>query len=295
MGAASPRIAHRGAALTPLASPSSVPYSWPPTLRLTQTGTTTAPRRTITKADPVSDTMRTWLTICLLVVLAVGATHARPQPPPRHVTDAEPFLTLARRDATRTQLIDAMAKLPLPVSEPPTYWSRIANDSRYTTFQRWCAVYQLFRRHVHVGLRLSELAALLDRPTWLRRDGVITPSVITGEPHIRTLPGTVLILCTRPDLVWESSGRTLHLGPAQGLRPIVGSRRYTADVDGDPNLQLIPSLSGPHAGFGLLLRISGRHGSLERHRPEFTDLILQAKHTRVADETILEAAIDQPW
>lgn len=60
----------------------------------------------------------------------------------------------------------------LPVMEPPYFWAAIANNPQVPiAYRRQCAL-QLFRRHVRPGMKLSELAAILEHPSWLRRNHV---------------------------------------------------------------------------------------------------------------------------
>jgi hypothetical protein len=44
----------------------------------------------------------------------------------------EPFPTIAKRGIAAPKLDEAIARLPMPPSEPTQFWSRIANDSGYT-------------------------------------------------------------------------------------------------------------------------------------------------------------------
>jgi len=100
---------------------------------------------------------------------------------------AEPFVILANRSTTEQALDRAIAQLDLPPKEPARFWSQIANDADYPRFQRQRAVIQLFRRHVRVGMRVSQLAQLLDHSTWLRamdvKDFVFVSGLRSG--HLR--------------------------------------------------------------------------------------------------------------
>jgi hypothetical protein len=56
--------------------------------------------------------------------------------------------------------------------EPPQFWSTQANRCCVSeAYRRYC-VKQLFTRHVHCGMTVSQLARLLDHPTWLSEQEV---------------------------------------------------------------------------------------------------------------------------
>jgi len=55
-----------------------------------------------------------------------------------------------------------------PTSEPPGFWTALANSSTVAKKYRNYCVSQLFRRHVGAGMTLSALARVLNEPTWLR-------------------------------------------------------------------------------------------------------------------------------
>src|SRR5260370_20328948 len=58
--------------------------------------------------------------------------------------------------------------------EPPCIWRKLANAPLLSNgWRRYCAS-QLFRRHVSPGMKLSQLAQLLDQPAWLKQAKVRT-------------------------------------------------------------------------------------------------------------------------
>jgi hypothetical protein len=57
--------------------------------------------------------------------------------------------------------------------EPPQLWAALANCPFLTTTTRRDCVLELFHRHVRSGMRLSEVARLLDHPAWLEEDDVM--------------------------------------------------------------------------------------------------------------------------
>jgi len=54
-----------------------------------------------------------------------------------------------------------------PQLERPGLWSALANNPSVGVQCRRYCVEHLFRRHVRPGMKVSELARLLDKPTWL--------------------------------------------------------------------------------------------------------------------------------
>jgi hypothetical protein len=74
---------------------------------------------------------------------------------------------IARTGIDNVELSAAVSRLPMPPAEPARFWTQIANDPKYSNHQRRVAVFELFRRHVYVGMKLSDLAMALNHPTWL--------------------------------------------------------------------------------------------------------------------------------
>jgi len=113
--------------------------------------------------------------------------------------EAELLSTIAKREITESDLIKAIAKLQMPPDESLGYWSRIANDPGYRRFHRRRAAVQLFRRHVHVGMRLSDVAQLLNRPNWLHASDIDVVKYILGKIPVHTKTGdTVFYLLILP-------------------------------------------------------------------------------------------------
>jgi hypothetical protein len=166
------------------------------------------------------------LPVVVVVVLAGGELSAA----------TEPFSTIAKRGVAATKLDQAIAKLPLSPSESPKFWSRIANDSTYSRYHRRRAVFQLFRRHIHAGMRLNDLAHLLNRPTWLRAGDIDVIDILAGELPVSFGPrDVVFVLRVLPEPRQDTSAvylriagrvdiegyRSCILGTAKG-HPIIG-------------------------------------------------------------------------
>jgi hypothetical protein len=71
-------------------------------------------------------------------------------------------------------------------------------------------VFQLFRRHVHVGMRLSELADLLGRPSWLQGSDIQMVEYLGGHIPVRfSLKDTIFVLLVLPDA--RNQGSAIYL------------------------------------------------------------------------------------
>jgi hypothetical protein len=103
---------------------------------------------------------------------------------------------------SESELIDAIARLG-QVTEPPPFWSALANSAAHSAIQRRHYVFQLLRRHVAPGMTLSQLAQLLDGPTWLHRADIEV---------IEDLGGTIPVRMTDSDTVFR-----LRVTPGSGL------------------------------------------------------------------------------
>jgi hypothetical protein len=117
-----------------------------------------------------------WWLSAILAVVVLGGLGLGSEPS----AATEPFSTIAKRGIAATKLDEAIARLPMPPSEPPWFWSSIANDSGYSRYHRRRAVFQLFRRHIHAGMRLSELGSLLYHPPWLRASDIVEVNLVAG-------------------------------------------------------------------------------------------------------------------
>jgi hypothetical protein len=58
------------------------------------------------------------------------------------------------------------------VTEDPAFWSRIANDTRYSRDHRRACILELFRRHVKPRAKLKDVANVLDNPSWLAKEQI---------------------------------------------------------------------------------------------------------------------------
>jgi len=112
------------------------------------------------------------LAIFSVAVLSIIGCNSRSSsafvPPPQ-----SPLRVIADRHATTNQLIRALQALQASkkTNEPPEFWSAIANSTNYSVDHRQRAALQLFARHFKPGMTIHQIAALLNHPTWLVRDG----------------------------------------------------------------------------------------------------------------------------
>src|SRR5579862_4456285 len=98
----------------------------------------------------------------------------------QHSTEIEPFTAIAGKHISGPELAEAITQLPVTVTEPPQFWSRIANDRGYPNFQRRQTAFQLFKRHVHIGMRVLALAQVLNHPTWLGPGDIARCDMVGG-------------------------------------------------------------------------------------------------------------------
>ena len=138
--------------------------------------------------------MKTLFVLSLCVcLLAMGC---RSQPPrASHTYKPGPLSIIAAKGTSPTELDAAVANLTMPPKESPKYWSEIANDSSYPVFHRRRAVFQLLSRHLRTGMSVSELAKLLDHPTWLRASHIFLVDTLRGQIPVHLSPNdTVFVL-----------------------------------------------------------------------------------------------------
>jgi hypothetical protein len=109
-------------------------------------------------------------------------------------------------------LAEALKKLG-EVSEPPTFWSGIANNDAFTRDHRRMIVFQLFIRHIKNGITLKALAEILDRPSWLRLENISIVKEIAGKiPVTFDFNDTILVIDALPEVPGDQdSNWTIYL------------------------------------------------------------------------------------
>lgn len=134
---------------------------------------------------------------------------------------------------SEAELVHAIARLG-PVTEPPVFWSALANSAAHSAIQRRHYVFQLLRRHVAPGITLSQLGQLLDGPTWLHRADIEV---------IEDLGGTIPVRMTDSDSVFR-----LRVAPGPGLPDFRDVYfRVTGKVGADQLYALLRDKAGDQA------------------------------------------------
>lgn len=82
------------------------------------------------------------------------------------------------------------------VSEPSSFWTKIANDDSYPIEQRRICIIQLFRRHIRSGLSLGEVADRIYRPDWLPASTLNRVHSFTGQIPVKTDDNDTIFLLT---------------------------------------------------------------------------------------------------
>ena len=139
------------------------------------------------------------LAVGLLLCQANGSAHPQTAGQ-KEVRQAALLTTIADRHVSEEKLMQAVTQLTMPPTEPPQYWSRIANNVHYPRLQRREVAYQLFKRQVRVGMQLSELNSLLQHPTWLRASDISLAEEDVGKMPVHwAMNDTVLVIRILPD------------------------------------------------------------------------------------------------
>lgn len=123
----------------------------------------------------------------------------------------DPYSVIRDRAASDAEWVSALALLQ-ETSEPPTFWSEIANDPSYPAAHRRRAVFQLLRRHAHGGMTLGELARLLNGPSWLSRPQVRAVAHLHGKIPVSLGPDRS-VFAIRPELP-AGDNSAIYLGIA---------------------------------------------------------------------------------
>jgi hypothetical protein len=83
----------------------------------------------------------------------------------------------------------------------------IANDSRYSYEQRRRCILTFFRLYRRHPRRISDLAAILDHPTWVRSEDITEILALTGGIPVEIAPnGTVILVTIFPESERHQSG-----------------------------------------------------------------------------------------
>ena len=106
---------------------------------------------------------------------------------------------IADKHCSEAQLVNAIRNLG-SVNESPKFWTDIAEDDSYSRLHRRHSIFQLFYRHVVPGMSLSQLAFILQRPSWLTEKEITIVEDLGGHiPVSLSLGNTVLVFNVIPD------------------------------------------------------------------------------------------------
>jgi hypothetical protein len=106
----------------------------------------------------------------------------------------DPLAMISDSESTDQHLLWALIRLG-KVTEPASYWSKLANSTKYRKTHRILCVNQLFKRHVQRSIKVSVFARLLDDPNWMLDNEVQLLGSISGWiPVEPSLGDTILIV-----------------------------------------------------------------------------------------------------
>lgn len=144
--------------------------------------------------------MRTRLALLsLIMILSVVVSGSHLGKDNRH--DMNNLLSIiADPQTNKERLIRAIQSLGT-VTETANFWTKIANSEQYSQYHRRIAVFQLFKRYVSRGMTLSELAQVVDNPSWLAKENISIVDSLGGKIPVKwTFEDTVLVLGVFPEL-----------------------------------------------------------------------------------------------
>jgi hypothetical protein len=95
-------------------------------------------------------------------------------------TDIERFADPQTSEDEVLSLIERI-RYTTPTKDEATTWARVANSKEYSDIRRRRAVLQLLDRHVRPGMTLGNIADVLAKPSWLKRESVKVSQWVGGE------------------------------------------------------------------------------------------------------------------
>ena len=105
---------------------------------------------------------------------------------------------IADRRCSEAGLVRAISHLGA-IAEDPGFWLKIADDTSYRISHRRHVIFQLFYRHVHPGMTLAQLAALVRGRPWLPPESVSVVGDLGGSIPVRlTFDNTVFVIEVLP-------------------------------------------------------------------------------------------------
>lgn len=111
------------------------------------------------------------------------------------------------------------------VTEPSSFWLKIANDTGYSFIHRALSICQFFKRHIATPVSLNKLAEMLDKPGWINAHTVTIVTNIKGEMPVQWNIGEQII--------------TVHLFPGTDQQPSILYLRLSEKLGIDAFLGII--------------------------------------------------------
>ncbi|MDB6034708.1 MAG: hypothetical protein JWM16_5046 [Verrucomicrobiales bacterium] len=132
-------------------------------------------------------------------------------------TNSFALKTIADHHATSESVSRVLNELG-PVQESSEFWASIANDDTYPTERRRRCIIELFRRHVHAGMNLREVAEKLHKPDWLPDKDIVLVELVSGHIPVKTVFGdTVVALLLLPQ--GQGDKEAVYLRISGKIRP----------------------------------------------------------------------------
>ena len=115
-----------------------------------------------------------WRVLCILVCTSAFSSVACASEPnkPGQESEQKRFAEVRIGEDEALRLIKSIRQ-NTPTKEEAAVWARVANSDKYSNVRRRRATLQLFDRNVSQGMTLGELARLLAKPSWLKRENTL--------------------------------------------------------------------------------------------------------------------------
>ena len=110
-----------------------------------------------------------WMPICILALIS-AACASEPDKTGQE-NDLKRFADVRIGEDEALRVIEHIRQAA-PTKEEAEAWARVANSDKYSDVRRRRAIFQLFDRHVRPGMTLGEMANLLAKPSWLKRENL---------------------------------------------------------------------------------------------------------------------------
>lgn len=113
--------------------------------------------------------MPVWiLALCSFALLHQSAAAPLPDSVKEMMLRSGIFQALADETSSDDLLIGAHRAIPIAVPESPEFWSRIVKGTRFSQERQDFALMMLFRRHIHPGMTLGEMARIFEGHDWAK-------------------------------------------------------------------------------------------------------------------------------